>query len=64
VKNIKIVLRNSEYWEVRHTKRDGDRAAHLLAKNGACLDSDRVWFDCFSDCIRDIVTSQLSSLVM
>jgi len=38
---------NCEYWEIRlsgirHTKRDCNRAAHLLAKKGACLDSDRV----------------------
>ncbi len=64
VEDIKMVLRNCEYWEIRHTKRDGNKAAHLLAKMGACLDSDRVWFDCFPDCIRDIVTSELSSLVM
>jgi hypothetical protein len=62
--NIKMVLRNCEYWEIRHTKRDGNRAAHLLAKKDACLDFDRVWFHCFPDCIRNIVTSELSFLVM
>jgi hypothetical protein len=64
VEDIKMVLTNCEYWEIRHTKRDGNSAAHLLAKMGACLDSDRIWFDCFPDCIRDIVTSELLSLVM
>jgi hypothetical protein len=64
VKDIKMVLRNCEYWEIRHIKRDGNRAAHLLIKMSACLDSNRVWFNCFPDCIKDIVTSELLSLVM
>jgi hypothetical protein len=42
VEDIKMVIRNCEYWEIRHTKRDGNGVAHLLAKIGACLDSDRV----------------------
>jgi hypothetical protein len=64
VKDIKMVLRNCEYWEIRHIKRDGNRAAHLLIKMSACLNSNRVWFNCFPDCIKDIVTSELLSLVM
>jgi len=33
-------------------------SAHLLAKQGIFLGSDKIWFDCLPDCIREIVASE------
>jgi hypothetical protein len=54
-----MVHSTCEHWEICHTKRSGNGAAHLLAKQGVFLDSGRTWFDCYPECVREIVASEL-----
>lgn len=63
VGDIKVVLRSFYSWEICHTKRGGNTAAHLLAKSGVHSDTDRVWVDCVPEYLREVVYSESSALL-
>jgi ribonuclease HI len=64
VADIHEVLRFFRAWKVCHTPREANSAAHMLAKEGIQFVADRVWLDCYPNSIREIVISELLTLVL
>lgn len=62
--NIKEVLRSFQVWQAGNIKRGGNGAAHMLAKFGVQHGSNRILLNCFPDCIRELVSSESSTLFM
>ncbi len=63
VADIHEVLRFFREWKVCHTPRDANSAAHTLAKEGIQVVADRFWLDCYPNSIREIVLSELPTLI-
>jgi hypothetical protein len=64
VADIYKVLRFFQTWKICHTPKAANSAAHLLAKARIYIATDRVWLDCYPNSIREIVISELPTLVL
>jgi hypothetical protein len=59
IRETRILLRRFDCWTVKHVKREGNKAAHTLAKYAVSHPQNRVWLDSFPSCLSGIVFSQL-----
>ena len=62
VADIRVVLNSRQSWMIGHTKRDGNQAAHGLAKDALGNQMDRIWLDDIPNCISATVDLELSAL--
>jgi ribonuclease HI len=56
--DTRALLGTYRRWMVQHVKRDANRAAHDLAKEGLRFAPTRQWFDESPECISAIVLSK------
>lgn len=57
---IKERLRTFQESKVDWVKRSANEAAHLLAREGLCLDGCMIWGNGPPDCIVRIIASEIS----
>ncbi|XP_042964588.1 uncharacterized protein LOC122298800 [Carya illinoinensis] len=60
VEDAKRELNNFANWSAVHTKREGNKAAHALARNALTLSEDLLELELTPICIQQIVTSEMS----
>jgi ribonuclease HI len=63
VADIRIVLHELRSWQICHSKRTNNYAAHGLAKEAVLNVMNKVWMEEISNCICDVVSSELYALV-
>lgn len=64
VADVQAILHTFWSWQVCHTKRGENFAAHGLAKEGVKHCMDRIWVDCIPEGIRELVLSEAHTLVI
>ncbi|XP_042981157.1 uncharacterized protein LOC122310921 [Carya illinoinensis] len=57
VEDTRAVLRSFAFWNVCHTKRDGNVATHLLAKDALLSEFDLYDLEEIPNCIKQVVAS-------
>jgi ribonuclease HI len=62
VEDTWAVLNSRRSWMIGHTKREGNQAAHELAKFAVRNQLDRTWIEEIPECIYVIVSLELSAL--
>jgi hypothetical protein len=62
VADTRFVLHSRRSWMIGHTKRDGNQAAHGLAKYAVGNHMDRTWLEEILDCVYVVVNLKLSAL--
>ncbi|KAF5482155.1 hypothetical protein F2P56_002746 [Juglans regia] len=45
IEDVKIVLKERRAWRVQHVQREGNKVAHLLAKNSFKFDQEMIWVE-------------------
>jgi hypothetical protein len=55
INDAKVLLNSLQKWQICHTKRTANVAAHLLAKHGLTVDEDCIWKTDFPVFLLDIV---------
>ena len=55
IEDIKVVLSNFHRWEVGHIRREGNAAAHHLAKWAIGAKNEQIWVEETPRCIEDVV---------
>lgn len=45
VENAKLFLQHRVLWSLGFVHREGNQTAHLLAKNGLCVNIESVWLE-------------------
>jgi ribonuclease HI len=61
IDDTRALLGTYSRWMVHHVKRDANRAAHGLAKEGLRIVTERQWIDESPKCISAIVFSELNA---
>ncbi|XP_059436785.1 uncharacterized protein LOC132169849 [Corylus avellana] len=61
-KDIRFTLRSIPVWEMRYTRREGNRVAHILARLAMHETMNTVCLYNPPDCIRDILQAEISVL--
>jgi ribonuclease HI len=49
-------------WRISFTHREGNKAAHVLAKLATMVEYEKIWINKALDCIRDIVLTEQHAL--
>jgi ribonuclease HI len=62
VDDVKLLLNSCRSWMVGHVRREANRAAHGLAKEGLLSPTTRIWRNDLPDCIFNIVLVELNAL--
>jgi hypothetical protein len=50
------------HWQIQHTLREGNRAAHGLARAAVKLVMNKIWIEEIPEDIRDVVLLELCAL--
>jgi hypothetical protein len=58
VKDIKTLLLQGGSWEMKHTRRGANGAAHLLAKTGLQISEAQIWNNTLPEWMVDIVRNE------
>lgn len=45
IEDVKQAMKGNQGWTIQFTKRDGNKAAHCLAKLGLSSEEERVWME-------------------
>jgi ribonuclease HI len=60
--DIQEALQGIHSWRLSFTHREGNKAAHLLAKLATMVESEKIWINKVPNCIRDIVLIEQHAL--
>jgi hypothetical protein len=55
-----LLLRNFDYWAVKHVRREWNMLAHTLAKFAVSHLKNQIWFDSYPSCLSGLVNSELN----
>jgi hypothetical protein len=64
IADIQAVLAGFLSWKTCHTKRKANSVAHILAQVGSHNTNQSTWIGCIPECIREVVLSESSSLIL
>jgi hypothetical protein len=62
--NIRTTLRAVPWWEMKHTLRDANQIAHVLAELAVKQSVNMVWFSNPSDYIRESLRADIFTLTI
>jgi ribonuclease HI len=62
VEDTRFVLNSHRSWMIGHTKRNGNQAAHGLAKYAVRNHMDQTWLEDIPDCVSVVVNLERSAL--
>jgi ribonuclease HI len=60
--DIMEALQGIHCWQISFIHREGNKAAHMLAKLATMVESEKIWINNAPDCIRDIVLIEQHAL--
>jgi ribonuclease HI len=63
IADIRVFLRDFQVWKVEHVSREGNKAAHILARMAVNQNLDSVWNGTVPENIRDLVVSEQMDLL-
>ena len=56
-------LQAFQHWEMKYVPREANQGAHVLAQLATTNDMDSEWFGDYPNCIKTILTAELSALI-
>ncbi|KAF5462772.1 hypothetical protein F2P56_018753 [Juglans regia] len=59
IANAKMILNTLHSWSGSHVKREGNKAAHILARNTPSLEEDLYVLEDYPACIHSIILSEM-----
>jgi ribonuclease HI len=62
IEDIEMVLLSFNQWKCTHICREGNEAAHILAREALSWSGDRSWEDFCPDCIKQIISTEQMAL--
>jgi hypothetical protein len=64
INDMKILMNDGAQWKVQHVRREGNRAAHTLAKFGIQQMETQQWNTDFPVCMNDVIFQEQAPVVL